>query len=652
LVRRAGGGATSSGWEMITWGFILDPRLIQQLGWALVHFLWQAAALALLFAIVRRFLANSTAEARYWLACGVLALMTLAPVPTLYYLLHLPNDSGPLELPTSAALPQSLHIGQELLKLSAQVLPWLVRAWMAGAIAMILVKMGGLVLLRRLIRRNGDSSRLGDRFEGLVKRFGIRRAVTFVQSKLVESPATLGWLRPIVLVPIAALAELSPDYLDALIAHELAHIRRSDYLMNVLQTVMETVFFFHPAVWWVSSQIRQERENCCDDMAVRVCGSRKVYIEALAAIEGLRMNLPVAALGAGGGGLLARVERLIEMAPIRSSRRHAGSVVASLLVFALLLLSCNVMVVGSIAAEPRGPGDIRSLGHSFAETLGLKVISGGVVPELDEAVAEISDGRKPNGQLLGRLVDAVTNRCDPDALDREIISNITLPDRSSYQDDPDWTHGTYDQRREVVHDIVEAAASFRLNDPQRAALWSRAALLLEAQDDFLAPTVCAGRLLADTSFVEMSRLSPSQLARLRRHIQDHLAVTRFCADIRLQAEQIVSAMEANTISKPDGCAGIEQNLEVMTALAHQRADIRFHIAMLYSRLVVLTDGQLRQDVLKDSNYLTRLVPDPDFRRLLDTAKTDPPNLHAGRLKVMSTEELRRKVIKHVRPVVE
>ena len=122
----------------------------------------------------------------------------------------------------------------------------------------------------------------------LSRRLHIGRAITLLESALVDVPTVIGWLKPVVLLPASALAGLSPQQLEAILAHELAHIRRHDYLVNLLQTLVETVLFYHPAVWWLSRRIRIERENCCDDLAVSLCGDPVAYAQALADLEALR----------------------------------------------------------------------------------------------------------------------------------------------------------------------------------------------------------------------------------------------------------------------------------------------------------------------------------------------------------------------------
>ncbi len=136
----------------------------------------------------------------------------------------------------------------------------------------------------------------------------------------MDVPTVVGWLRPAILLPIAALASLTPDQVEAILAHELAHIRRHDYAVNVLQTLAETLLFYHPAVWWISKRIRVEREHCCDDIAIEICGDPIGYAQALAELESWRTSSATMALAATGGSLLDRVRRILRM-PIADEPR-------------------------------------------------------------------------------------------------------------------------------------------------------------------------------------------------------------------------------------------------------------------------------------------------------------------------------------------
>ena len=207
-------------------------------------------------------------------------------------------------------------------------LPWIFALWLAGVALLSVYHLGGWRQTRRLTRTGRP---LGEDLEATVRslasRLGVERAVRLLESSAVPVPAVIGWLRPAILVPASTLAGLAPRQLEAVLAHELAHIRRHDYLVNLLQTVVETLLFYHPAVWWVSSQVRRERESCCDDLAVAICGDRLVYARALADLEGLRSS-PRLAMAADGGSLLERIRRLVGAPAPRSPRSWLAGVLA------------------------------------------------------------------------------------------------------------------------------------------------------------------------------------------------------------------------------------------------------------------------------------------------------------------------------------
>jgi len=271
---------------------------IQDLGWTLIQFLWQGTVIAILFAGARALATRSiTVHARYSLSCCVLGLMVAAPVATFFARpVAPPLTSWPLPSPDSWQA----------------VLPWLVAAWFSGVLALSVRLVGGWRVAARL-RSTGvrpAQPEWHQRLETLISRVGVSRPVRLLISPLVEVPTVVGWLRPVILAPVGALTGLPPAHIEALLAHELAHIRRYDYLVNMLQSVAEAVLFYHPAVWWISGQIRAERELCCDDLAVKASGDVATYVHALAELESYRHARSGHALAANGGSLLNRIRRL------------------------------------------------------------------------------------------------------------------------------------------------------------------------------------------------------------------------------------------------------------------------------------------------------------------------------------------------------
>ena len=168
-------------------------------------------------------------------------------------------------------------------------MPWLVFGWLAGVLLLSLRLLGGWWSTRVL--RVVDVSPVPEWCLAQLarcRRMGIARPVAIVSSVRVSVPVIVGHVKPVIVLPAAALSGLSVAQVEAILAHELAHVRRHDYLVNLAQTVIETLLFYHPAVWWVSRQVRETREHCCDDLAVTVCRSRREYVHALLDLEELR----------------------------------------------------------------------------------------------------------------------------------------------------------------------------------------------------------------------------------------------------------------------------------------------------------------------------------------------------------------------------
>jgi hypothetical protein len=174
--------------------------------------------------------------------------------------------------------------------------------------------------------------------------------VQVVQSTLVQVPGVVGWLKPLILLPCGVAHGLTPAQLEGVLAHELAHVCRHDYLVNLLQTLAETLLFYHPAVWWVSHQMRLEREDCCDDLALAVC-DRGQFARALLALAELRGGLPAPAMAASGGSLLARIRRIVQGAPLGDARASGAAPAACLLMIVVTLVLASYPATAPIQAE-------------------------------------------------------------------------------------------------------------------------------------------------------------------------------------------------------------------------------------------------------------------------------------------------------------
>ncbi len=333
------------------------------IGWTLIHFVWQGAGLAIAAAIALRLCRNRSPNTRYAIACVGLAAMLASPVISARVLMAPDlrmSVAGPVQtIPTPATLSAAVRswttegaVSMQAVRAGVDaLLPVIVFAWLAGVAVLIVRLTRGLWHVRRLQVRSlvADASRWQIAAERIASRLGLRVAVHVVESAIVETPAVVGWLRPVILLPVAALANLTTSQVEAILAHELIHIRRHDYLVNVVQTVAETLLFFHPGVWWISGQIREEREHCCDDVAVEVCGDPVEYVAALAELEAWRSRETTLALAATGGSLLGRVRRILKV-PVRHETLTPSWVVTLALTFVM------AGVMGSIFVSSFGPG--------------------------------------------------------------------------------------------------------------------------------------------------------------------------------------------------------------------------------------------------------------------------------------------------------
>ncbi len=216
--------------------------------------------------------------------------------------------------PLLATPPEPWH--QRLADRLEDDLPWLVAAWAAGVLVLTVRLLGGWLLLQR-IRRSGVADGC-EAARGALQRLrgsmGVRCTARVARTALARTPIVVGWLKPVVLLPPCMLTGLSADELQAVLAHELAHIRRYDYLVNLLQSAAVTLLFYHPAVHWLSYRLRLERELCCDEEAARAFGDRVAYARALARAEEVR-RVPVLAMGLGHTPLLERVRHLLGIRP-------------------------------------------------------------------------------------------------------------------------------------------------------------------------------------------------------------------------------------------------------------------------------------------------------------------------------------------------
>ncbi|HEX2750652.1 MAG TPA: M56 family metallopeptidase, partial [Verrucomicrobiales bacterium] len=420
----------------------MNPPLLfdwmRPLGWALMHFIWQGTLVALLLAGVLSLLRTARPQVRGRAAMAALLVMAACPVFTAWYYRDgrtlsmngaleferqaqpLPlypqgafamefeesdSDSGApkdsrinpaVETAATSSVPAGASHEAGWTRQMTSLMPWGVWVWLGGVTLLALWRLGGWMQIGRWMRHgvNPAPLRWTAVLHKLVRESGLRRPVRLMASLKVAVPVTAGWLRPVILFPVSLLSGLPPRHVEALLAHELAHIRRMDYLVNLAQTALETLLFYHPAVWWTGRIIRQEREHCCDDAAVALHGDVQEYARALACLAD--MPSPVLIPAAKGGSLLLRLRRLLTpQSASGPALRIPASVAAAGAALSLALLFVN---------PPAGVAGVKSPATPESQTASAEAKAFGEISDKNDGTV---DSNRPDESVPAAPVPAV-----------------------------------------------------------------------------------------------------------------------------------------------------------------------------------------------------------------------------------------------------
>lgn len=326
------------------------------LGWTVLHSLWQAFLLAVILATILRFRPNLPAILRYRIAYSML-LAVLALAAFNFYQLYEPVKETivPIGWETEGTFPVELVGSTQwegwqdwLIAYLDNHLPTIVGFWLLGFAFFGIRLFGGLAYVCRLRYRGIEplDPIWQDRLNRLSAKLKLNHAVMIQASSLVNVPAVIGVVKPLILLPVGLVNRLEVEEVEAILVHELGHIWHQDYLLNIIQSIIEVLFYFNPAVWWISALVRIERENCCDDMAVELCGNSILYAKSLMQLQAEEGNSPTLAMTLVGKRmpLLKRVQRIL--AP---SHNHS-SAMEKLMITLLLLIGLSCMSLSKQAA--------------------------------------------------------------------------------------------------------------------------------------------------------------------------------------------------------------------------------------------------------------------------------------------------------------
>jgi beta-lactamase regulating signal transducer with metallopeptidase domain len=358
----------------------LSPSAMEALGWTLLHFLWQGAGVAALGAVFMTFCRR--ASSRYIVGVGALALMLAAPAATFFLLARSGASATARSFAVAEIQPTATsEIAARTTSSTSHdsstmnALPWLVEAWLFGVAFLSLRSAGGFMLLERERRKRSTISNVTVLAicQAVQRQLGLERTVHYCACLWLQAPAVIGWFRPIVLLPVTALTGLSEEQLQSVIAHELAHIQRFDSFVNLFQIAVETLLFYHPAVWWLNTRIRAERENCCDDIAVRLCGNPLEYARALTLMEEWR-SAPILAMAANRGRLSERILRVLGQRSLDAGA-HGIGLTGGLLCLTVALVTGNALL-GIAYPKP----SVHASGSSPAQSSPAQISPGSTLP--------------------------------------------------------------------------------------------------------------------------------------------------------------------------------------------------------------------------------------------------------------------------------
>ncbi|MEO1053423.1 MAG: M56 family metallopeptidase [Bacteroidota bacterium] len=333
----------------------ISSNFIHAAGWMIIHSLWQGLLIIAVLYMINRLLKSNSASNKYWLSLTAMFAFAVWSLSTFIY--HWSSYTPPVEATSAITQGTFLVNAADLPSESSQhISNWTVFAtnyletnfsmivalWTLGVLFFSLRLAGSFIYVNRL-KHHGTSpvaKHWQSRFDKLAKRIGVSKTVQYLHSKQVSVPMVVGHAKPFVLLPFSVLSGLSTTQIEGIIAHELAHIKRNDYFINIIQSIIETIFFFNPFVWLISKTINKEREHCCDDMAILMGTSKVEYVRALADLQTYQLSNANLAMSLAGKKnlLLNRIKRLIER-PSQPKSKTERAVAAIILVATLFMIS-------------------------------------------------------------------------------------------------------------------------------------------------------------------------------------------------------------------------------------------------------------------------------------------------------------------------
>ena len=346
---------------------IISEEILQVIVWTIIHSIWQISLAGIVYLALKYFFRNSDSRVKYLLGLSAMAIIVVTVIFTaIYQTMSINTSAQPVAtesviiaenvaLGKAGDIPQSKNEVTLMTQLNAFVSynQWLIGSlWILGVCIFMLRLIGGMIWLKRL-----KSNYLQElpmkwytRMLEINEKLGIKKSIMLAESTLIKVPMVIGYFKPVVLLPAGAITGLSPEQIEAIILHELAHIKRHDYLINIVQSVVESILFYHPVIWWISSEIKDERENCCDDIAVQLSGDSVSYARALASLRIFTDSAPAMAITVVRNRykLLSRITRILQPKVYSTGIREKIFALAGIVLFIMFIgISTNASHAGN-----------------------------------------------------------------------------------------------------------------------------------------------------------------------------------------------------------------------------------------------------------------------------------------------------------------
>ena len=386
-----------------------DDQLVNALGWTFIHTLWQGCLIVLIMIFVLQRIPAKQAVKRYTIATASMLSILVAAVATFVLLYFEPGKMAATAASTGpATVIHTTAEGVSLIQWLSGYLPALVVIWIGGVALLSLRLVFGMTYIFHLKRSASDLTySLGDKARKIAKNMRYSRPLLVAESALVKIPVVVGHLKPMILFPIGAINQLTTEETEAVLAHEIAHLVRNDFIHNLIQSAIEVIFYYHPAVWWISAVVRAERENCCDDLAIQVCGSSLTYARALVRLQEVGGSSPALALPFSGSKhhLLDRVKRILNQPQNKSNLMEKITATT-------LLLLCLIFASFSEGTDTQRPVvDVPKLIHEYHAQFANHFVKDTIIPNVRYTIVHEEENGKEirlsmeNGEIKSLEVD-------------------------------------------------------------------------------------------------------------------------------------------------------------------------------------------------------------------------------------------------------